>query len=48
MKKQRFVVDIFLPMNDDKVKVDKILSAIDRGLGYPDWRIDVKEVKNPQ
>ena len=45
MKKQTFVVEITSPEFDKIISIDDVMSAVDGGLGFPDWRIEVKEVE---
>ena len=44
MKKQTFVVEITYPEFDKEVSIDDVMRAVDGGMGFPDWKIDVKEV----
>ena len=45
MKKQTFVVEITSPEFDKAISVNEVVRAMDSGMGFPDWRIEVKEVE---
>lgn len=45
MKKQTFVVEITTPEFDKSISINEVIRAVDSGMGFPDWRIDVKEVE---
>lgn len=43
MKTQKFIVEITSPEFDACVHVSEVISAIDKGLDYPDWKIEAEE-----